>query len=153
MLDCLERTIEAVHYIKKGIELESSNADYLYILGDIQQKLGFYDEAEDSYRKGVEMDPTNIEVWLELSQMLYSQGNIQLAIVTIAESIKYVPDAVELYYQMAGLKYLEGKNQEASEYMEKALGLDFSKHEIIYELSSSLKENTFINTLIEQYRK
>ena len=42
--------MEALHYIEKALELNNDNVDYWFTYAEIQEKIGFIEEAEIGYK-------------------------------------------------------------------------------------------------------
>ena len=54
ILDFQSRDMEALHYMKKALELNKDNVDYWFTYAEIQEKIGFIEEAEIAYKKVIE---------------------------------------------------------------------------------------------------
>jgi tetratricopeptide (TPR) repeat protein len=152
VLDALNRLTEGVHYIKKAIEINPNNAEYWYVFAEIQEKLGFAEEAAMAYQRVIELEYPDYDVWLDYSKLLHQNNYITNAIETLIEGIKYFPDVAELYYRM-GIILLDKENRKESlEYFEKALSLDYSKHNEIFEYAPVLQNDKEILNLISNYK-
>ena len=82
--------MESVHYIKKALELNNENVDYWFKYAEIQQKIGFIEEAEIAYKKVIELENFEPEIWLNYSNLLYQQEHQIEAIDVLYEGIKYL---------------------------------------------------------------
>ena len=80
ILDLQNLPIEASYHIKKAIDINSSNIDYLFAYAQINEKIGFIKEAEIAYRKVLEIDDLDTESWLNYTQLLHKNESIYKAI-------------------------------------------------------------------------
>jgi tetratricopeptide (TPR) repeat protein len=69
------------------------------------------------------------------------------------EGIKRFPDVAELYYRMSVILLDKENRKESLEYLEKALTLDYSKHDEIFEYAPVLKNDKEILNLISTFKK
>lgn len=58
--DNVEKAAKALDALKKAYEIEPTNKDIIYSLGDMYDKMRNFDEAEKLYLKIIELDPTNM---------------------------------------------------------------------------------------------
>ncbi|MEI6487432.1 MAG: tetratricopeptide repeat protein [Bacteroidota bacterium] len=153
VLDALGRPSEAVHYIKKAIELEKENPEYWHILGQIQKKLLFYEDAELAFKKSIELDSDDSQLWLDYADLLFEQENKNGSLEILAEGIKNHPQNAALQYRISACLMSIGQKQEALSFLHTALKLDYDKHSELFAYIPQLKENTSITDLIESYKK
>ena len=151
-LDAMNRLTEGIHYIKKAIEINPNEAEYWYVFAEIQQKLGFQEEAAQAYQRVIELDYPDYDVWLDYARLLDEAGYYKDCIETLTEGIKYFPDVAELYYRFGIIMMETGKKQEAFENFSKALQLDYGKHNEIFEYCPALKYNDEVLQLINSFK-
>jgi len=153
ILDIQNKPIEGIHYIKKGIDLDAGNADYYYILADVQRKNGFTDEAEINYNKVLELNPENEEIYLDFSALYYEQGEIETALEIICEGIEKQSKNALNIYRIVFYLIENGNEKEAYSLFEMGLNMDFEKHTSLFEFVPELKNNDRLIELIEMYKK
>jgi tetratricopeptide (TPR) repeat protein len=56
-----ENPYEALYYIRKAIQLKSGNPDYLFLLGKVNMKLEFFEDALSAFQDVLKLDPTDDE--------------------------------------------------------------------------------------------
>ncbi len=56
-----ETPYEALFYIRKAIQLKDNNPDYYFLLGKVNIKLEFFEDALTAFRKVLEIDPDDEE--------------------------------------------------------------------------------------------
>jgi tetratricopeptide (TPR) repeat protein len=153
VLDALNRLTEGIHYIKKAIEINPNDPEYWYVFAEVQEKLGFQEEAAMAYQRVIELDYPDYDVWLDYSKLLHEAGYIKDAIAALSEGIKYFPGVAELYYRM-GIILLDKQNRKESlEFFAKALELDYTKHNAIFEYAPILQHDSELINLISHYKK
>ena len=152
VLDALNRPNESIHYINKAIAIEKNNADYLYILADIQKKRGFIEEAQVAYKKVTELDPENNEIWLDYSDIFYEQGDTEKAIKIINEGIKKQPGNADLLFRITVYNIAGGLYNDAYDLFELGLQTDFEKHHLLFDYAPELKSNTMLIDLIDLHK-
>jgi tetratricopeptide (TPR) repeat protein len=113
----------------------------------------FYEDAELSFKKVIDLDPTNSEIWLDYANLLFEQENKNGSLEILAEGIKYHPQNAELHYRIAACLMSIGQKQEALSFLQKALTLNYEKHNELFDYIPQLKSNISITNLIESYKK
>ena len=153
VLDALNRLTEGVHYIKKAIEINPNEPEYWYVFAEIQEKLGFIEEAAQAYQRVIELDYADFDVWLDYAKLLHRSSYLDEAILTLSEGIKKFPDVAELYYRMGVLLIENQQKKESLHFFARAMELDFAKHDEIFEYAPVLKNDAEILTLISTFKK
>jgi len=149
----LGNTVTALKCVKRAIDLEESNAEYWYILGDIQEKNNLIDKAIKSYEKVCELEPTHPEIWLDFSNLYAEQKKLPKAIEIIQTGIELLDDNIEFKYRLVVYLLKSGKSKEAYELLEKALTTDYSAHEKLFEYQEDLKKNSELMRIIESFNE
>jgi tetratricopeptide (TPR) repeat protein len=152
-LDSLNRLTEGIHYIKKAIEINPNEAEYWYVFAEVQQKLGFQEEAALAYQRVIELEYPDYDVWLDYSKLMHESGYFTEALEVIQEGIKNFPDVPALYYRLGVLLLESGNKQDAMSVFSNALQLDYNEHGTIFEYAPSLENNGELLQLINQYKK
>ena len=68
MLD-KENPYEALYYIRKAIQLKENNPDYHFLLGKVNLKLEFYEDALKAFQKVLILDPEDEEAQLMIDSL------------------------------------------------------------------------------------
>ena len=148
-----ERWYEAIHYIKKALELDEMQPDFWYALADCEYRLKNFQEAENCYQKAIDFDPENEEIWISFADMVAEQKRPFEAIEMMNTALMYHPNSAELLYRLVCYLYMGGFIQEAYQQLEIALDKDFSQHEILFELMPELEKDQQIVNRISQNRR
>jgi tetratricopeptide (TPR) repeat protein len=152
VLDYLNRTHEALPYIKNAINIDPTRGTYWFILGDLQLKMGFIKEGEESYRKVVEFEPENPEIWVFLTNLLLEKGEINEAKEFISEAIEVHPINARIKYQQAEIDLHLGNQQEALIHAAEAFAYDYDLYEKIADELPKFAMNNVIRGLLEKFK-
>ena len=106
-----------------------------------------------AYQRVIELDYPDFDVWLDYAKLLHQGGYIQDAIENLNEGIKKFPDVAELYYRMAIILLDKNLRKESMELFAKAMEMDYSKHNEIFEYAPVLKNDKEILSLISTFKK
>jgi tetratricopeptide (TPR) repeat protein len=143
---------EAQAFIKKAISLEEDNSDFWAMAARIHAELNEEKEAIDSFEMATSLEPENIENWLSYSEMFYDLENTDRAIEVLKTANKINKSNAFLNYRLTA--YLLDKNEEleAACHFEKALKIDYSKQNELFEFYPEASKIESIKKLISQYQ-
>ncbi|MFY9153965.1 MAG: tetratricopeptide repeat protein [Prolixibacteraceae bacterium] len=143
---------EAQAFIKKALELEDDNADFWSMNAKIHAELNETKESVASFEMATMLDPENIENWLAYSEMYFDLDDTDRAIKVLKAANKINKSNAYLNYRLTA--YLLDKNDEleAACHFEKALKLDFSKQNELFEFYPEASKIESIKKLLSQYQ-
>jgi tetratricopeptide (TPR) repeat protein len=143
---------EAKMFFKKAIKLEEDNPDFWVMNAKVQAELNEIRDAIKSYDMATKLDPENIDNWLSYSEMFYDIGDTDRAIEVIKTANKFNKSDAYLNYRLTA--YLLEKNEELEAvcHFEKALKIDDSKQNELFEFYPEASKNESIKKLISQYQ-
>ncbi len=153
VLNKLDKNKESFNYIKKSVELDSSNTESLMALAELNKDNGLFEEALENYLSVKQIDPTLPYLWLEFSELFFVVGNIEQAIEIITEGMQIIPDNADLKYRLAAYFYSINLNEEAHRILIGALELDRSKLQDMFDFNPYLINNPEIIDIIENFRE
>ena len=87
----LGKTIDAIKFFKKSIELNESYADPHYNLGHIYQSDDKYDEAITCYKNAIEINPKYYAAYNNLGNIYKEIGDLDAAIGSFKKAINLKP--------------------------------------------------------------
>ena len=145
--------LDASYHIKKAVQINKSNVDYLFVYAQIHEKVGFVKEAELAYRKVLEIDQLDSESWLNYSHLLYNNESVNEAIKLSTEGIKLNPKNAELSYRLSAYLLQNGEENQALSTFKDALQLDYDLHEELFQFFPSIKNNKNLLHLLTQFKK
>ena len=93
--------MEALYHIKKAIEKDNTNLEYLQLYAIIHEKVGFTREAIIAYKKVIEIDQNDQDSWLDYSNLLFQQESKQEAINSLYEALEFNPENAKIYYRLS----------------------------------------------------
>lgn len=147
-----EKFLESIHFIKKAIKINDTEADYYLMLGDNEAKLGNIVAANEAYEQAVELDPINPDIWLNWSLMFFETRQYARAVEIIQEGIEELPEEADFYYRGTIYLMFAQRLKESYNYLQEALILDYDKHEQLYDFLSNLETLKALQKIIEQFR-
>ena len=109
---------KAQDYALKALDIESSNADALIVLGNIELRNKNLQKAETYFKKAESKDKTHYAE-IKLAEIYQMQNNIKKAKELYSKVLKVSSKAYEAYYQMA---LLEKDRQET--YLKKTVAIN-----------------------------
>lgn len=143
---------EAQACFKKAISLEEENPDFWAMNAKVHAELNQVKEAVESFEKATLLEPENIENWLSYSEMFYDLDDTDRAIEVLKTANKINKANAFLNYRLTA--YLLDKNEEleAACHFEKALKIDYSKQNELFEFYPEALKIESIKKLISQYQ-
>src|SRR5690606_4099480 len=127
--------------------------EYWYVFAEIQEKLGFIEEAALAFQRVLELDYPDFDVWLDYSKLLHHNSYLSEAIKVLEEGIKKFPDVAELFYRLSVILLEKQQRKESIDLLTRALDLDYAKHKEIFEYAPILENDAEILNLISTYKK
>ncbi len=143
---------EAQVFIKKAISLEEDNSDFWAMAAKIHAELNENKEAIDAFEMATSLEPENIDNWLAYSEMFYDLDDTDRAIEVLKTANKINKSNAFLNYRLTA--YLLDKNEELEAvcHFEKALKIDYSKQNELFEFYPEASKIESIKKLISQYQ-
>lgn len=129
---------KAIAELLKAVDKQPSNPDLYESLGEEYQKVSRFDDAIKAYEQEVKISPHNGIALYNLGKIQVERGDPQAGVPLLEQAVTaHASPAPTYFYLGLGLSKL-GKNQEAAEWIEKALQnnpSDFIKQSGYYEVS------------------
>lgn len=143
---------EAQAFFKKALILEDDNADFWSMNARVHAELNETKESIDSFEMATMLEPDNIENWLSYSEMFYDINDTDRAIEVLRTASKINKSNAFLNYRLTA--YLLDKNEEleAACHFERALKIDFSIQNELFEFYPEASKIESIKKLISQYQ-
>lgn len=117
-----------------------------------EYNLGNIVSAEAAFEKVYELDPENIALWLDWSHIYFEQGHSDKAINMVKEGIALMPDEALLYYRTAAYLFASGSYQEAMQYLENGIILDYDSHAVLYDFFEDIKTQKTLYRIIQDLK-
>jgi tetratricopeptide (TPR) repeat protein len=143
---------EAQIFFRKALKLEEDNADFWGMDAKVHAELNETKEAIASFEMATMLEPENIENWLAYSEMFYDINDTDRAIEVLRTASKINKSNAFLNYRLTA--YLLDKNEEleAACHFERALKIDCSKQNELFEFYPEASVIESIKKLISQYQ-
>lgn len=143
---------EAKVFFKKAISIEEDNADFWAMAAKVQAELNEIKDAIVSFEMSTQLEPDNVDNWLSYSEMFYDLGDTDRAIEVLKTANKFNKSNAFLNYRLTA--YLLDKNEELEAvcHLERALKIDYSKQNELFEFYPEASKIESIKKLISQYQ-
>jgi tetratricopeptide (TPR) repeat protein len=112
VLDLLDRSAEAIHFLRKAAEMEADNSDYLHVLSGCLIKLGELEEAKDVLYKALILTPSNEDVLADYVRLIENE-NTDVAIDLLEEYGETYDLKGDSRLLLVKLYWLTGKQSDA----------------------------------------
>lgn len=144
---------KALFFVNKALGIDDQNRYYWKRYALINQKIHFYEEAEYGYRKAVEFGDYDLGTWLSWIDVLQFLGDFDTAIQALLQANEYFPEEYEIEYRLAGLFFITHNDNKGKNHLNKALDLNFKKHNLIEKLFPSVWTRRMVQNAIEKHKK
>jgi predicted Zn-dependent protease len=143
---------EAKVCFRKAISLEEDNPDFWAMYAKVQAELNLVKEAIEAFEMATMLEPENTENWLSYSEMFYDLDDTDRAIEVLRTANKINKSNAFINYRLTA--YLLDKNEEleAACHFEKALKIDYTKQNELFEFYPEALKIESIKKLISQYQ-
>ena len=143
---------KALVFFKKAISLEGDNPDFYAMAAKVHAELHEIKESVELFEMATSLDPENIENWLSYSEMFYDLDDTDKAIEVLKSATRVNKSNAFLNYRLTA--YLLDKNEELEAvcHFEKALKIDYSKQNELFEFYPEASKIESIKKLISQYQ-
>jgi tetratricopeptide (TPR) repeat protein len=134
------RLPEAVIANQKAVELDPTDADAHYNLGNSLDELGRLEDAETSYREAIALQPDYAEAHSNLGNTLKELGRLEDAETNLRKALALKPDFAEAHSNLGNTLKELGRLEDAETNLRKALALKPDFAEAHNNLGATLKE-------------
>lgn len=113
------RAFEVLEQVSAGGRDDS----YLFLLGDVEARIGRTSEALEIFRHAVEMNPDNDQYYLALAMTYLRERNTEDAEGALQRGLARVPNSARIHWGLGVVSALKGDNREAEDNLVKATDL------------------------------
>ena len=147
-----EEYFEALYYLKMALKHNDTNEEYYLELGKINEKLGFFDEAELNFKKAIEIAPYDDELWSFYAEMFISQKKFELAIRILYEAKSNISDSANILYKISVCEIYTSNFDAGFKFFAKAIEVDYKLHKEYLDKFPELKMYKEINKIITEIK-
>jgi tetratricopeptide (TPR) repeat protein len=115
---------EALVHYQNAVDYSPKSAYNWKCLGDSQNKLEDFDDAESSYKRAIELEPEDDEYYIGLCNFYMDNGQSEKAIALLEDGLEEIPDSALLHAMLASMYLVKQDYREAEIYLERAENLD-----------------------------
>lgn len=139
--------------LKKAISIDPFESLYHIELAELYLEVEDYEACCVHYTNAIEYDPDTVEIRLDYSYALFEMLDINLAIEVLEDAIFEFEDKEDhrLYYRLAAYSFHAGLEESAFNALQKALEIDPTDYQLIYEFAPFLENNDKVSFLIDLY--
>jgi tetratricopeptide (TPR) repeat protein len=91
----------AIDYLTRAGQVDPSQFEVFYLLGNQLLKEGKWSEAALEFEKVTILEPNHDQSWIQLGQIYLDAGRAQEAVEYFRKAVDAAPDNAEAYYQLA----------------------------------------------------
>lgn len=140
---------KALYYINKAINIDTENVLYWKLYAQINQRLGFLEEAERGYKKTLELGNYELNTWLIRGDILLKLGEPEAAVYNFIQAAEFYPENAEIEYRLAGLYYTLNESEKGSYHLKNGLRFNAEYVFIIEELFPNVYNKTHVKSLLK----
>ena len=137
-----------MYYINKAINIDSDNVIYWKLYAQINERLGFLEEAERGYKRALELGNYELSTWLTRGDILWQLGESEAAIYNLLQASEFYPENAEIEFRLAGLYYSQNDSETGLYHLKNGIRFNAEYAIIIEELFPNVYNKTKVKTLL-----
>ena len=110
-------------------------------------------ESRSLFQKVIELDPSDPRVWLDLAGVHADLREYPVAVQTLLDGLKHHENQADFYYSIAYFLVLDGKQQEAHEFLFKAMDMDSDGYKRLLTAFPDAEKHPAVMDIISSYKK
>jgi tetratricopeptide (TPR) repeat protein len=114
-MDLMNKTIDAIPFVERAIEIEPENPDYYLFHIEFLKKLNRLDEAEAIAESIMGRFQENEDLWLDYSDIYFHRGEFDRALSIIQTGWQHCPQSNELGFRQVAYLMQAGKKNDPEE--------------------------------------
>ena len=131
---------EAIDTMRRAVELEPVNPEYLYFQGLIYEQGQQVQDAVESFQKSIVKNPRNADAWEHLGQNLNVQNRFLEAVTAFKKAAEVDPSRARLWAQIADSQQQAGNLDGAIASYQKSLAQDPNQPGVWSRLGIAFKD-------------
>ncbi|WP_100612551.1 tetratricopeptide repeat protein [Confluentibacter lentus] len=139
----------ALYFINKAINIDAEHVIYWKLYSQINQRLGFYEEAERGYKKTLELGNYELNTWLSRGDLLIKLGEPQAAIYNFEQAVDFYPENAEIEYRLAGLYFTLNESDKGAFHLKNGLRYNEDYTFILDELFPEIINKVQVKDLLK----
>lgn len=109
--------------VLQQVSASGRDDSYLFLLGDVEARIGQTSEAVEIFRHAVQMNPDNDQYYLSLALTYLRQRNAEEAEQVLRQGLARVPNSARIHWGLGVVSALKGDNHGAEDNLVKATEL------------------------------
>lgn len=125
---------ESLHHIRRAVELDPENPDYLIIQAELMRRHGFLEESCEKYQELLKMGHTAPDIYMEYTELLFDLDEIEEGMDLLYKGVQLNPSSADIHFRLAGYLFSMEEWDEGEIYFRQALGIDPGRRSYFFEL-------------------
>jgi tetratricopeptide (TPR) repeat protein len=143
---------ETLCNLKKALEIDGENTEYLFSLGNVYEKLKQNLQAIVAYKELTGIDPQDIEAWISWAEILFNGNNVNDAIDVLLKAYAFNNDSAYLDYRIAAYYFFNSDNTNGIDFLKKGLELDTAFYKEAFKYNPKTLFIDEVKQLIDTYK-
>jgi len=103
----------ALQKLEAAVQKYPNDSSFQYALGEAEERLERYQDAEAHFQQAVKINPKNVDAWLHMASVYYQLKKPDESEKATRQALQVQPDNAEAQCQLASLLALSNKKDEA----------------------------------------
>ncbi|PNQ73310.1 hypothetical protein C1T31_07260 [Hanstruepera neustonica] len=140
---------KSLYYINKALNIDTENVVYWKLYAQINERLSYWEEAENGYKKALELGNYELSTWLTRGDILLKIGEHEAAVYNFLQAAEFYPENAEIEFRLAGLYYTLHETEKGSYHLKNGMRFNAEFALIIEELFPQVYEKSQVKTLLK----
>jgi tetratricopeptide (TPR) repeat protein len=140
---------KSLYYINKALNIDTENVVYWKLYAQINERLSYWEEAENGYKKALELGNYELSTWLTRGDILLKIGEHEAAVYNFLQAAEFYPENAEIEFRLAGLYYTLHETEKGSYHLKNGMRFNAEFSLIIEELFPQVYEKSQVKTLLK----
>lgn len=142
---------QAYKSFQKANELEKEQYDFCLAMAEAALEIGETEVSIDACETAMDIFVKRHEAYFILARIMAENGDMETAKEILIKGAEVCKSTVELNYGLCAVLFLDNKLKEGEVLLRELLADEFTAHELLYEFSSELSNNTTIQQIIAEF--
>jgi tetratricopeptide (TPR) repeat protein len=151
-LDALGRRLDSYKAIQRALEFGGDEPDYWYTSSEIEEKLGYIEDAVTSMKNAIVLDDTDPSLRLDFLLLVERHMEADLVKDAIDDAILVFPNNTKILCFKTAYLLKIGVFSLAYETFELVLSINFESHTEVFKFYENARNNQNLLELIDLYR-
>ncbi len=142
---------QAYKSFQKANELEKEQYDFCLAMAEAALEIGELEVAIDACETAIDIFVKRHEAYFILAKIMASNGDSVTAKEILKKGIEVCKSSIELRFAMCALSFMDHQTKEGELLLRELLTENNTLHELLYDFSEALRDNTQISLILADY--